>query len=90
MPYEWDNAKRSINVTKHGVDFSEIEHFDWDSALVATQYRSGEHRFIALGNLAGRLHVVVYVRRGTNRRIISLRKANRREERRYAEAQRVN
>ena len=90
MQYEWDSAKRSGNISKHGIDFAEIEHFDWGSALVATQFRSGEQRFIASGNLSGRLHVVVYVRRGANRRIISLRKANRREERRYAEAQRVN
>ena len=90
MQYEWDNSKRTINLAKHGVDFAEVELFDWDGALIADQMRADELRFVALGELAGRLHVVVYVRRGTMRRIISLRKANRREERRYAESQRVN
>ena len=29
MQYEWDSAKRSGNISKHGIDFAEIEHFDW-------------------------------------------------------------
>ena len=32
--YEWHQAKREENQTKHGVDFADIEHFDWDTALV--------------------------------------------------------
>ncbi len=85
MRYEWDNAKRAINLGKHGVDFRDIERFDWGGALIMPEVRHNEQRFVASGFLDGRLHVVVYSRRGTYRRIISFRKANRREERRYAE-----
>jgi len=82
MRYEWDRGKRTTNLAKHGVDFGDIEHFEWDSALTVPQTRFGERRYVAVGNVAGRLHVVVYSRRGKNRRIISFRKANRREEQR--------
>ena len=90
MLYEWDSGKRAINLAKHGVDFSHIERFEWESALTVSQIRFGEQRYVAIGNVAGRLHVVVYNRRGENRRIISFRKANRREEWRYEQARRVN
>ena len=90
MRYEWDNGKRAINLANHGVDFTYIERFEWHSALTVSQIRFGERRYVAVGNVAGRLHVVVYSRRGGNRRIISFRKANRREERRYEQARRVN
>ena len=90
MRYEWDSGKRATNLAKHGVDFADIDRFEWDSALTVRQIRFGERRYVAVGNVAGRLHVVVYSRRGRNRRIISFRKANRREEQRYEQAQRVN
>ena len=85
MRYEWDSEKRLTNLAKHGVDFAEIEDFAWDSAHITPRLMSGEQRFVALGYLGERLHLVVYVIRGANRRIISLRKANRREERLYAQ-----
>ena len=87
MQYEWDNEKRLINLSKHGVDFDDIAQFEWESALIASELRSSERRLVALGHLAGRLHVVVYVRRGAYRHTMDRRKANRREERRYAQAQ---
>ncbi len=89
MRYEWDDEKRRGNVTKHGVEFAAIEDFHWESAYIALDLRSGEQRFIAVGFVGERLHVAVYTRRGLNRRIISLRKANRREARRYAQIQRT-
>ena len=85
MQFEWDREKRLTNLAKHGLDFAEVERFDWDSAQVTPRLRSSERRFVALGYMGERLHVVVYVHRGANRRIISFRKANRREERRYAQ-----
>ena len=85
MQFEWDREKRLTNLAKHGLDFAEVERLDWDSAQITPRSESGEQRFVALGYVDERLHVVVYVRRGANRRIISFRKANRREERRYAQ-----
>ena len=85
--FEWDDAKRHVNRAKHGVDFDAIRAFDWESALVALDTRQREPRWIATGYIGNRLHVAVYAMRGMRRRVISLRKANAREVRRYAEAQ---
>ena len=62
------------------------EGFDWASALVLEDTRKdyGERRYRALGLIGGRLHAVVYTPRAGLLHIISLRKANRREEKRYA------
>ena len=46
----------------------------------------GEQRIVALAPMQGRLYVVCYVMRGQVRRIISFRKANKREERTYEQA----
>ena len=89
MQFEWDREKRLTNLSKHGLDFAEVERFDWDRAHITPHLRSNERRFVALGYVDNRLHVLVYVHRGANRRIISFRKANRREERRYAQTRKV-
>ena len=83
--YEWDQAKRAENRNKHGVDFAEIEHFQWDSALVERSDRHGEERYTGVGYLQGRLHVVVFTERYIATRIISLRRAGQEERQRYAE-----
>ncbi|MCC7260143.1 MAG: BrnT family toxin [Alphaproteobacteria bacterium] len=86
--FEWDEKKRAHNLEKHGVDFADVWELDWRSAfrLVDGRREYGETRFLVLGTIEGRLHVCVYVQRGAAFRIISLRKANKREERHYAKA----
>ena len=83
---EWDEAKRDSNIVKHGVDFRAIEDFDWDTALTREDVRGdyGEHRFVSIGLIGNRLFVVVWTER-EERRLISLRKANKREERIFHE-----
>ena len=49
MNYEWDEQKRATNITKHGVDFVEIENFDWATALTILDTRFEESRYAALG-----------------------------------------
>jgi len=85
MDYEWDEKKRLANLGSHGVDFVSVREFDWDTALIApdTRREYGEARFVALGIIEDRLHVCVFTDRPGVRRIISLRKANRREVRMY-------
>ena len=82
--YEWDQAKRKGNLNKHGVDFADVEHFQWDSALVGRSDRHGETRHIGVGYLHGRLHVVVFTERYSAIRIISLRRASQEERQRHA------
>lgn len=85
MDYEWDPAKADANVLKHGVGFEDIAGFDWDSAVIGKDGRKdyGETRFFAVGPIEGRLHVAIFTLRGTKVRLISLRRANDREKRRY-------
>ena len=68
-------------LAKHGVDFRDLDSLEWDEALIFEDRRKdyGETRLIALSPLGARLHVVVFVERAGERRIISARKANSRE-----------
>ncbi|MBS0300367.1 MAG: BrnT family toxin [Proteobacteria bacterium] len=81
-----DAAKDAINKEKHGVSLTEATFIDWDAALTWQDMRHnyGELRMIALAPIGERLYCAVYVDRGNNRRIISLRKANYREVIQYA------
>lgn len=83
MEYEWDEAKRLSNLEKHRVDFSSIYSFDWSTATYEPSPRFGEFRWVATGYIGERLYRVVYTDRGEQRRIISLRKANQRDNRKY-------
>ena len=85
MTYEWDEAKRRSNLTKHGVDFADVARFDFARAVSEIEEREGEARYIATGYIGNRLHSLVYVRRGGNIRVISLRVASRQERRAYDE-----
>jgi uncharacterized DUF497 family protein len=77
----WDESKRLRNLANHGVDFRDLEALEWERALVFEDRRKdyGETRLIAMASVGARLHVVVFVERGGERRIISARKANNRE-----------
>ncbi|MGE0108735.1 MAG: BrnT family toxin [Bdellovibrionales bacterium] len=88
MKYEWDEAKNARNRDVHGVDFDLVESFEWSRALIAKDERwdYGEIRLIGYGFIGKRLYICVYTQRPHARRIISLRKANKREEKLYEEA----
>ena len=79
--YEWDAGKARNNLSKHGVAFDSVYGFDWATAIEAedTPYDYGETRIQALGKIGDRYHVLVYVQREAAIRVISLRKANKRE-----------
>ncbi len=81
--YQWDENKRQANLVKHGVDFAQVEAFDWETAVVDMDEDHAEPRWIAMGLIGPVLHFVVYTERGDNIRIISLRQATRREARDY-------
>ena len=73
--------KRVGNLAKHGVDLRGLEDLEWREALIFEDRRRdyGETRQIAMAPIGVRLHVVVFVERGGEGRIISARKANSRE-----------
>jgi hypothetical protein len=83
----FDPAKNEANVRERGLPFSLVrDEFDWATAQVIEDRRRdyGEQRYRALGYIGTRLHAVVYTPRESAMHVISLRKANRREETCYA------
>lgn len=87
MIVTFDTAKDATNLEKHGVSLAEAASLDWVDALVWPDQRRdyGEARMVGLAPMGCRLFFVVFVDRSNERRIISLRKANEREVKRYAE-----
>jgi len=87
MEFDWDEAKRARTLEERGVDFAEAAHADWKRAAQRIDARKdyGEARFVVLVPLRDRLHVIAYTVRNGTRRIISMRKANPREEARYVD-----
>jgi uncharacterized DUF497 family protein len=86
MRYSFDPAKQAANVAKHGIFFAAADDFEWGVAQIAVDSRHtyGETRFSATAPMGERVHVMVFTLRETSVRIISLRRANSREVRRYA------
>ena len=82
---EWDEAKRAAALALRGVDFASMTRFDWASAVIVPDDRTdyGEPRLRVTGLIDGRLHMAVVTPRGERLRIISLRKANARERKRW-------
>ena len=86
-PYEWDERKRRYNADKHGIDFTAVNDFEWDTAVYNSNNTRGEVRWVVTSYIGERLYTVVYTERGPRRRIISLRRASKPEERIYAQAE---
>ena len=89
MQISFDPAKEARNVAERGISFVRIAELEWESALAREDTRKdyGERRIQVYGRIGGRLHVAVFTMRGETMHVISLRKANAREVRRYEQAQ---
>jgi uncharacterized protein len=83
MRIEYDPIKREVTLESRGLDMADAILIFEGRTLTRQDIRNdyGEKRFITVGFLADRMVILVWTRRGTARRIISLRKANDREER---------
>jgi uncharacterized DUF497 family protein len=81
MELEFDRAKSGRNLRERGLTFERARELLEGDPIVIEDARRDYHerRLIAYGNIAGRLHVCVFTMRGTAFRIISLRRASRRE-----------
>lgn len=88
MRFEWNEQKNDENIRKHGLDFADAEEvfegplfYDAD-----TREEHGEERWIGIGQIRGRVVVVVFTECGDDCvRIISLRKATKNERKQYEE-----
>lgn len=87
LRFEWDEIKASINLEKHGVDFSEALTVFGDPRSLTIwdePHSEEEDRFIDIGlSVFGRLLVVVYTEREEQIRIISSRPATSKEQAAY-------
>lgn len=84
----WDPRKARSNLGKHGVRFSDAEAVLFDPTAITDEdvFARGEKRFLSLGRDAvGRVLVVIYTYRGDDIRLISARKATRKERMQYEE-----
>ena len=89
LTFEWDEKKADENLKKHGVSFDEAKTVFNDPFSVTIydpDHSNDEQRYIDIGlSLKGRLIVVSYCERGETIRLISSRKATRKEQRYYEE-----
>jgi uncharacterized DUF497 family protein len=85
VDFEWDLAKADSNLAKHGIDFAEAMEVLGDPERVERpDPRSrAEPRVQVIGAAKGRILFAVYTMRGADCRIISIRRANRRERKAY-------
>ncbi len=85
MKLEWDPAKRTRTLEERGLDFADVVQFGWETAIYAVDQRReyGEERFVAFGFMDAVFVSLAYTIRNDTLRVISLRRANRRERKIY-------
>lgn len=88
LQFEWDDGKDEVNRTKHGIGFEEAKFIFIHPVVTAQDDRRdyGENRFISYGRIVRAVVIaVVHTMRRGRIRLISARKANRKEKRAYYE-----
>lgn len=87
MKIEFDSAKSEKNARERELPFGLVEQFDWGTSVSVEDRRFPypEERWITTGFIGDRLHVVCHTPIEGGTRVISFRKANHREVRKYEE-----
>ena len=86
MEFEYDLRKSQANRTKHGLDFEQAKHIweDIDRLEVSvSRIVEGEKRYLMIGRISGKIWTAVFTRRGEAIRLISVRRAHKKEEDEY-------
>jgi uncharacterized DUF497 family protein len=86
MAITFDPAKRDWTLRERGLDFRVAEEVfsDLQLSFEDDRFPYGETRMVTVGMLDARMVIVVWTARGEDRHVISMRKANAREQTRYA------
>jgi len=89
MRFTFDPAKNARNIAERGLSFELAAELEWETALIVEDTRRdyGEIRLRVLALHEGRLYAAVVTPREGALRVISLRKANRKEVRLYEKRQ---
>jgi uncharacterized protein len=85
MMYEWDEDKNRLNIASHHIAFEAAERFEWSNAIIEIDDREDyrELREMATSFIGSTLHVMIFTERDGVYRIISLRKATKKEKQIY-------
>ncbi len=85
MEISFDPVKRDKTLRERGLDFMDAPEVFADTTVDQDDDRFdyGERRQVSVGHLRGRMVVIVWTLRGSVRHIISMRKANKREQAEY-------
>jgi uncharacterized DUF497 family protein len=92
IKFEWDPRKARRNLRKHGIEFSEASTVFADTLSITIpdpDHSEGEERWVTMGlSNRQRLLVVVHSDEGETSRLISARRADPQERRKYEEGDR--
>jgi uncharacterized protein len=85
MQITFDPAKNALNIELRGLSFEQVVDFEFETATYHTDARRdyGETRIRAFGYLHKRLHALVFAETNNGIRVISFRRANKREVKQY-------
>ncbi|MBN2103221.1 BrnT family toxin [bacterium] len=86
MIFEWDDKKNQSNIKKHGICFEDVcEIFKYPRlTIIDNRFDYKEKRYISIGTITKDIQVIiVYTERNKHIRIISARKANARERKKF-------
>lgn len=86
MEFEYDLQKSQANKNKHGLDFEEAKRI-WDDInrieVPVSRIVEGEDRSLMIGKISGKIWTAVFTRRNQAIRLISVRRAHKKEEEEY-------
>jgi len=87
MRITFDPTKKARNIAERSLPFDRIADLDWETAVTVEDDRRdyGERRLRVMALLGPRLHVAVITFRGDVMRVISFRKGNSKEIKRYGD-----
>jgi uncharacterized DUF497 family protein len=82
---DFDSAKNDKNILERDLSFERVQEFDFETATftIDDRFDYGETRIRALGLIEKRLYALVFVEIDSGIRVISFRKANKREMKHY-------
>lgn len=85
MKISYDPNKNQRNIEERQLSFEEVHNFEWKTALIwqDTRIHYPEPRFNTLGFIGERIYSVTFTPTIEGIRVISFRKANRREVKKY-------
>ena len=86
LTFEWDQDKAEVNLRKHAISFADAQAVFFDplrTTVTDHRFDYGETRQLTFGMIDDTLYCVTFTERTNSIRIISARKANARERKRY-------